>query len=551
MRFEAERSEKRICHSGQTPFLSERSARKEAASVFMAIWNFLGRVVGVILPVGKSFRIRGLSAGVRWTLHILVLLIVLVVLYFLSKPLLGWALESQSAQKWWLPVFFLLIYVLAWASWWLYKLLSTEEESSVFPDIDEAWTEAVQGLDQAGLGLTDLPLFLVLGRTEAPEDELFKAAKLQLVVRQTPGRAAPLHVYASRDAIYITCAGASLLGRQATILAVEGLPEIGAGAPPPDEFDASKTLKPGAGEKKVIKLMKTVGRQATALERRQLRREGGFKLPDLLKNPAEVELQTARLEHLCRLIVRDRRPYVPVNGLVVLVPLGGTDTDSDAQATGELIQRDLTTLQDTLKVHCPMFGLVCDLETLPGFREFISALPVKDRERRLGQRFPLAPDVNGEPLLELVDSSVQWLCGNLLRDWVFKLLRVEVAGKDDLRTAVSRNTKLYLLLNEIRERRKRLSRIVKVALTRQAAGPLLFGGCYLAGTGRDPDREQALVAGLFQRLLQEQDYVSWTDRALADDASAERLTKVGYGALAGAGVVALALIVFVVMGKRL
>jgi hypothetical protein len=331
---------------------------------------------------------------------------------------------------------------------------------------------------------------------------------------------------------------------------VEGLPEMGAGAASADEFDPGKTLMPrGAGEKKVIQLVaKTIGRATTGLERRAMRREGGFKLPELLKNAVEAETHTARLEHLCRLIVRDRRPYCPVNGMLVLVPFGSTDSDADAQQTGEIIQRDLATAQGVLKVHCPLFALICDLETLPGFREFICRLPAKDRERRLGQRFPLAPDINGEPLLDLVDNSVQWLCGSLLRDWVFKLFRVETPGKDDLGKAVIGNTNLYLLLDELRERQRRLSRVIKVALARQANGPMLFGGCYLAGTGHDPDREQALVAGLFRRLIENQDYVSWTERALADDASAERVAKVGYGVLAGVGAVVVVLLALLVFG---
>jgi type VI protein secretion system component VasK len=281
-----------------------------------------------------------------------------------------------------------------------------------------------------------------------------------------------------------------------------------------------------------------------------MRRLGGFKLPELLKNTSEVELQTARLEHLCRLIVRDRRPYIPINGLLLLISLGSTDMDTDAQQTGEILQRDLAAVQSTLKVHCPIFALVCDLETLPGFREFIVRLPVRDRERRLGQRFPLAPEIDGEQLLDYVDSSVQWVCGSLLRDWVFKLFRVETPGRDDPPAVIAANANLYLLLDELRERQKRLGRVLRVAFARQTSGPLRFGGCYLAGTGHDPDREQALVAGLFRRLIDHQNDVSWTDQAMEENESAERVAKVGYGVLAGAGVAVVLLVALVVFGGR-
>jgi IcmF-related N-terminal domain len=520
-----------------------------------AIWDLLRRIVGIILPVGKGIRFTGLSSAVRWTLHILLLVTVLIVLYLLNRPLGLPGLIPTTPRfiaELWLPILFLLIYVLAWAAWWLYKLLSADEEQSVFPDIDEAWGEAVEALGKAGVSLTDLPLFFVLGRPEAPEEDLFNAAQLQLVVRQTPSRAAPLHVYASRDAVYVTCAGASLTGKQASILAVEGLPHMDAASGGGDEFDPGKTLTARApAEQRVIKMVaKTVGRQATGLERRVMRRLGGFKLPELLKNTSEVELQTARLEHLCRLIVRDRRPYCPINGLLLLVPLGSTDTDLDAQQTGELMQRDLAAVQGTLKVDCPLFALVCDLETLPGFREFIVRLPVRDRERRLGQRFPLAPEIDGEQLLDYVDSSVQWVCGSLLRDWVFKLFRVETPGRDAPADVTAANANLYLLLDELRERQKRLGRVLRVAFARHANGPLRFGGCYLAGTGHDPDREQALVAGLFRRLIDHQNDVSWTDQAMKENESAERVAKMGYGVLAGAGLAVVVLLALVFLGGR-
>src|SRR5438105_1685685 len=75
----------------------------------------------------------------------------------------------------------------------------------------------------------DLPLFLGLGRPSGPEEALFDAAQLAFVVKQAPAGPAPLHVYATRDAIYVTCAGASLLGKHAANVALEGIAELGGG----------------------------------------------------------------------------------------------------------------------------------------------------------------------------------------------------------------------------------------------------------------------------------------------------------------------------------
>src|SRR5207253_8500431 len=127
-----------------------------------------------------------------------------------------WALLRHG----WAPLLFLLIYVLMWLGWWLWKLLQPEEEASVFPDIDEAWAEAVKALEQGNIDITEVPLFLVVGKPAAAEEAMFAAAQLNLTVKQSPRRGdAPLHVYANRDGLYVTCAGACLSGRQAEILA--------------------------------------------------------------------------------------------------------------------------------------------------------------------------------------------------------------------------------------------------------------------------------------------------------------------------------------------
>jgi hypothetical protein len=205
--------------------------------VLTAIWNGLVGVVGIILPVGQSAAARRLSPGVRWALHVVILALVLLLLFWLNSALgivpMIYVTRLRFLAHVWLPVLFLLMYCLAWLGWWVWKLLSAEEAASYYPDIDAAWDEAVRTLARSNIQLTDLPLFLVLGRPEGPnnaagdekgrkaEEVLFQqAAQLNLVVKQAPHDAqAPVHVYASRDAVFVTCAGASLLGRQAAILA--------------------------------------------------------------------------------------------------------------------------------------------------------------------------------------------------------------------------------------------------------------------------------------------------------------------------------------------
>src|SRR5262249_9473249 len=84
------------------------------------------------------------------------------------------------------------------------------------------------------------------------------------------------------------------------------------------------------------------------------------------KGTAWADDLPARLRHLCGLIVRDRRPFCPLNGILVLIPFAGTDRSENAQNVAEFCRRDLATVQEVFRTHCPIFTLICDMERCPG-----------------------------------------------------------------------------------------------------------------------------------------------------------------------------------------
>lgn len=503
-------------------------------NVLTALWSGIVGFFAVFLPLGKSAARWSVGPAARVALHIIVLVVILVGLFFLNRVVFARDVGPAFIRPYWLPLIFALVYLLLWVTWWIWKLLQTEPEGSDFPDIDRAWDLATRALGQAGIRLGDLPLFLVLGRPQGPEEHLFNAAQLQLVVKQSPPEPQePVHVYATREAIYVTCAGASLLGKHAANVALEGIDvQSAATADPWDESADTKTLRPTGSDKKVIKkLSKMVGGKLSAMDRREIRRESNFGMPDLLKNPPEVARLRARLAHLGRLIVRDRQPYCPINGLLVLVPIGGTDTEADAQLTANVCAGDLATVRRVLQMQCPILVVACDVEEVPGFPSFIERVPAKDRLGRLGQRFPLAsPELAGEALHDQIDKSIHYLCNSYLRDWVFRLFRVDAAGGQD---PIPTNTGLYLFLDEMRNRKKNLARVLTQGVAKDGPVPLLYAGCYLAATGGDRDRDQAFVAGVFKRLVENQSYVSWTEQALAEDRKCQARANLGYSLLGG------------------
>ena len=145
----------------------------------------------------------------------------------------------------------------------------------------------------------------------------------------------------------------------------------------------------------------------------------------LVKNADEAERLSERLRHLCLLIARERRPYCPINGILLLVPLAATDDDTDMKETASLCQRDLTTAREALQVHCPIYGVLCDLERTSGYGEFHSHFQDEQRERLLGQTFPLLPDLDATARLRKIEEGVQWIGNVLIPSLVYKFWRID------------------------------------------------------------------------------------------------------------------------------
>jgi hypothetical protein len=494
---------------------------------------------------------------VRWVLHFVLVALILVGLYFLNRWL---GLEKLLRSDWpqlhpyWLPLLFLIVYVLLWLGGWLWSLTGPDHIGDDFPDLNQAWDLAVSTLYRSGIDLRQAPVFLVLGRTESPPHELFDAT-LRLRVSAPQGSVLPLRVYASQDRVFITCPGASLLARQARTLtqqsydtelapadseqgtAVEETAQAGkvlqGQAAPEAVAAATPAAAPGAGaasaqpqtggavgvaeadeplseeDQRVLGLLQTEGLGTGERARKMT--------TSFLKDPAEVRVLTARLQYLCRLIRRDRKPYCPINGILVLVPHAALEDDLDASQTATACRLDLQVIRQTLQVQCPVFALVCDMERSEGFRQFLYRLPGRQNISRLGQRFPLYPDVDEHEIPRLVDTGTSWLTNALLPSLVYNLFRLEtppgVRGREVAPAeALTENSRLYDFLWEMRDQRRRLSRLLARGLLLDQPRAYYFGGVYLAGTGQNMS---AFIPGVFLRLLQNQNFLSWTPQALA------------------------------------
>lgn len=527
-----------------------------------AILNTIRSWVGLVLPIfAKAGDFRSWPRWAWQTIHFAILAAVLVGLYFLNRFLkiqdTYLLRHADLLGQFYLPIVFLLLYVLCWAGYFIWKILGEGEASGEFPDIEAAWSEATAKLYDQGIDLADAPLYLILGRPSAGEDAFFQAGGQQIAVRSPTAANSPIRIHAHRDAIYVTCGGASAWGQFASMLGGEAdsSPSIPGAAP----FAADKTIQFGAEALGVSPefidelrelLAKQQQRDLTPEEKARLQ-----ELAELTKGPAGGKRRTqpmsaeamtrgaARLRYLCRLIRRDRAPWCPINGMLVLAPWAATDSDEVAKEAAGVLQRDLVAARDALQLRYPTIALVCDLELARGFAEFRrSFAPDAIQKSRIGQRLPLAPDVPPAEVAGLLERGVQWIGQTVLPAGIVKFLRMEPVpqpGKPAPVVASNHNRNLYLLLNQVYQRGPRLARILSRGLqggsANEYADPLdalpLFGGCYLAGTGR-AETDQAFVRAVLTRLMDAQSSVSWTSQAIAEDARYRRLTVLGYAAMA-------------------
>ena len=523
--------------------------------VLYLFWQMVAGVrqfLGLIFPIFSAVTdFRGWSPTVRRVVRAIILVTILVGLWFLQTriPGAGTYFKQEWLKNLWLPILFLLFYALTWIAHAIWLLWMTEEDTSDFPDIDDAWGEALKAMQAADIDLRTVPLFLVLGRPAGGEEAMFSAAGLPLTVQYVPPRAsAPLHVFANKhDAVFVTCAGASRLGLQARVLGLtsELIPsdDDGDAASPADEDNADATM--AAGKQKRMKHIVHLAQVLDAARRKgrnpsQMTEEERQTLLVLERadKPEEAELQTARLEHLCRLIAKARRPECPINGVLVLVPLRAMLEDADAGKTATVCESDLNVARATFQMQFPMITLVSDLETAPGFTEFLDGFLAhcksederkRERRHRLGRRFGWGANVGGEKREEALTKDIRWIGHGMFPIQIYQnLLQIERADRETLAENMQRNGRLCRFMVQMREGERRLKEIVLKGLESRQDGPALLGGCYFAATGGGVP---AFVAGVFKRLLDAQAYVAWTDEALAEDAAHRRWARYGFVAL--------------------
>jgi IcmF-related N-terminal domain len=510
-------------------------------------WELAKALFGLAFPMfrsGGTVVTTGGSLG-SWFARISLLAVFLLGLGLINQSntlgLKEWIPYSRI-RNYWLPLFALCSYAMVWLGWLLYRVLNIDIGPVVteFADIDRAWSQVLDALDRAEIHLDETPLFLVLGSTATGDDALFHAAGIKAQVKQIPREPTePLHVTANRDSIWLTCTGASVLGQQNPAFVAGGGVESTLATLVEQADDPFKTVGAAAGSTLRIEDFMASINKSPSQQRLYYNHQ-----KELNKDKSE-----ARLRYLCRLIARDRQGFCPINGVLIVLPIIVANPENSLENLAEACKADLGAMFGVFSMRCPVIVLVSDLERFQGFNDLIERMPSGQAGKRMGQRFPLLPDLDNGAVPGSIESSVSWISNTLFPSLVYSLFKIETPGGEDATDVLRANSQLYRFLSRIRERQETTARLVKESIPAVSDEPILFGGCYFAGTGVSSDNGQAFASGVLRRLIDDQDSVTWTSSVMKEDSSMLRLArilKVVFLAIIGLGI----LLILAVIGWR-
>ena len=407
-----------------------------------------------------------LSPGLSLLLELMLVLLVagglawLNLSFHLERYLTG----PYALRRVWLGVLALCVYGTIRLSILLFRRL--RGTGSDFHDIREAMSAGWNAAMEARINLQDSPLFLVIGADDVTEQSLRTSEMVGERLTVDDGRL-PAHWFGDAEAIWLSVPGISAVSQQT------------------------------ARERK---FETADGRAASTTDAIRL-------------TAAELELAWLRMTCLVRHLRRLRGAVVPVNGIILLLPVSWMQ-DPSLAPLAEAIRLDMEVLQTQLGVKCTCLLVLHGIEQVDEFQAFIDSTPATDRQRRCGCTLPA--------LSEFSPAD-----GPRLHGWICRFMRQQVYREyiDDCRRAS--NPQLFRLLQGLQESGDGLTRLLHHAFPEDLEETLYPGGVYFAELS--PGR-RTFVDGVAARLLADHDNtVGWNHRQVVHERRLKHLASLAAG----------------------
>lgn len=471
----------------------------------------------------------------------------------------------------WLPLVGGLLYAIIWSTWLIARTLRSSQDCPLFDATARSLRGGLDRLQRAGIDVSQSPLYLVLGSPAGGVRDFFDATGVELTVQPPPEELdESVQVCGNRDAIYVCCRDASLLGsfarraaelrtheRQAEVsrrrsacrapahrwstaspdqlaslptaageLTVADNASTTRGAPFAAATDpgpvATETLPPPGngdsddhGDGTLSRLDRTFEELETLTDETSDRGNAGVlqrsqPKSNLLKlETAEADRLSRGLAAVCHELAEVREPYCPINGVLVLIPLDAADHIETADHVGMRLERDLATIATATETTVSAQLVVCDLDQCVGSQAFLDRFPAAQRGRRLGASLPVTPASEPEAGPEAVDRAVRWICETLFPPLGIRLMRRDASDRTLDRQHQDGNRQIHRLVHSMRTRRDGLSRMLRRVVV-GTAGMVRLRGCHLAATGPAGTSRQAYAEGLLPLILDIQNEVQWS-----------------------------------------
>jgi uncharacterized membrane protein len=429
----------------------------------------VGRLPGEFLRQSLATRIASVVAAV---------LVTAVFLAGMAMVLQG---ETQLMPQWWYPGRVILILLLLAliplcvyqaARYWLMR------DNSLWPDIDASWTAALAELSRQQIDIRNTPLFVLLGSDGRDvEQSLMRDTTLAFKVYAAPPGSAPLHIYGSSEGI-ILC-----------------LSDIGQTSLVCSRLRSAETVRDPAPAEM----------------------SGGNWSPatsaDLL-SAAERKVAMNRLQAFSTLLLKTRDNIAAINGVAVVVPISlQSDASHDFAAMGDAVGEDLLLLQESLGLRAPVSFFIDIRGGDQSLEPVLSNLSGEQRSMAVGQPFP--PGATADPY-DTVSVAIR--SSDALHDVVTRFILGRTAQGSLTAAEAANNRRALKASFETRMHVvPRATAVVSNALAMVARNSdrSLFTGMYLIHSHAG-DR-QSFVRGAFQRVLDLQGELAWTQSTLRNE----------------------------------
>ncbi|MCA9115561.1 MAG: hypothetical protein KDA79_10770 [Planctomycetaceae bacterium] len=389
---------------------------------------------------------------------------------------LNWSLhlERYLTGPWvlrrvWLGVLALCVYGTIRLTVLMFRQLP--RKTGEFRDIREAITAGWHAAMDVRINLQDSPLFLVVGADSVVEESMRTSTFIgdRLVVNDPR---LPAHWFGDSEAIWLTIPGISAVAEQAV-----------------RERDSRASA----------------GRRA--------------KNPEAVRlTAAEQERAWQRMSCLVRMLRQLRRPVVPVNGVILLIPFQWMQDPSLAQLA-ETVKLDMEVLQSQLGVKCTCLVVFHGIELAEEFNAYAQSMPEAGRQRRCGCTLPAFSEHTPQDSLKMHE----WLC-QFFRQQVYRFYMAnrESAG----------NPQLYRLVQGLHAAGDGLTRLLNHAFPPDVQERMYLGGVYFTELSR---KGRTFFDGVAAKLSADHDEsIGWNNQELGRDRWLRRMAS-----LAAGGVVAL------------